>query len=542
MRMTNFSTLFTLLLLIPATLFAQVKLSDEFSISLGTPYNVVDARSKEYRSVGDNHVVSVKTAGAKVTVQLFNLNENKEISRTDYEDFPKYSKVQEVIQLAGKLFYIFEAYNKPDKTFSVYSREVNTSTGKFNDAQKLFTTKMVVVNTKSVIGMYAGGGFGAQGMYVPKKFEVFTSSDQSKLLIRFRNKPLSKSDAINFDILGFYVFDSSMKKIWGHEVKMPHTEKQMNNLAYSVTKDGVACMLAYLNESKSFELITVDESGTLKQNKLDINGELIFQKFYMIEDPDGNMNCAGYYANGYDFKVNWTGSSSISFNTNGIYQFKTDLKGDIVETHDFDFSKEFIDLNASERQRKNNAKREAGGKGGMPDLKMLEFFQQADGSVIFVGEQSWNKEEMWMMSKTQVFHYAHVVVTKINKDGEMVWQRKIAKDQAGVAGKGSMSIKYMNSENAHYIVFLDNEKNAHINFKTPPEKHKDGLGGILTAVKIDDETGVPERHSVLDPKDLDGKQLHQFNPSRIFHVSGNVFALEAYLKEKKDGMVKMTIK
>ena len=51
-----------------------------------------------------------------------------------------------------------------------------------------------------------------------------------------------------------------------------------------------------------------------------------------------------------------------------------------------------------------------------------------------------------------------------------------------------------------------------------------------------------ERHTVLDPKDVRGIQLHQFIPGRIFHITGGIFVLEAYLKGKHDGIVKIELK
>ncbi len=517
---------------------AQVKLSDDFTISTGKPYKVVDAKFKEYLGISATRALSVKSRGEEVIVQLFDVEKVTEISMKEYTDFPKYSKMIKLLKVGARVYYIFEAYNKKEKTFSVYSREVDVTNGTFNSAEKLFTTKMPAVNTKSVFT--AGGfGFGGPSLYVPKKFEVFTSFDDSKVLIRYRNKPLSKKDAENYDRLGFYVFDSSMKKLWGTDVKMPYTEKEMNNLAYAVTKNGEACMLAYLIAQKKFELIKIGTDGKPVQLKLDINADLLFQEFYVNEDKDGNLNFAGYYANGMDYKF-W--SSSLSFNTNGIYQFTTDLNGKVLAANDYEFSKEFIDLYASERQKKKNAKREAGGKAGIPDVKLLNFTINSDGSSTFVGEQSWFAKEQYGMSQETVFHFAHAIVTRVAADGTLLWHAKIPKDQAGIRGKGGMSIKYMPSESSDYILFLDNNKNADIDFDTPPAKHKDGMGGILTAVKINNTSGKTERHTVLDPKNVRGVELFQFKPFRIFHVANNSFVLEAYLKGKHDGIIKLEIK
>jgi hypothetical protein len=248
-----------LLLTLPFLGFGQ-RLSSDFEVTKSKPFTVVDAKNKEYVEMGNGITISVKTAGKRMTIQKFDVNMMKEVARNQYEDFPKYAKVQKLLKIDGRLYYVFEAYNKKQKTFSVYSREINIEDATFKASKKLLTSSVPVVAPRSLVAVPTFWG----AAYAPK-FEVITSFDESKILIRYRTKPRSKRDSKNYDILGFYVFDNRFDKIWGSEVEMPHTEKEMNNLAYTVTTDGTAFMLARLNEAKSFELITVDANGLEKK-------------------------------------------------------------------------------------------------------------------------------------------------------------------------------------------------------------------------------------------------------------------------------------
>ncbi len=74
-----------------------------------------------------------------------------------------------------------------------------------------------------------------------------------------------------------------------------------------------------------------------------------------------------------------------------------------------------------------------------------------------------------------------------------------------------------------------------------PAAHKDGRGGYLTAIKVDDETGDIERHTILELEDINGIEAYQFNATRIFEAEDKVFMLEIYIKGKKDMMVKMEL-
>ena len=108
-----------LFLTLAVSSFSQVKFSKDFTVEAGKPFPVVDAGHKQYFGVGDNKSISIKTQGELVTIQKFDALTMKEVSRKVYEDFPKYTNVQRIIQSKDALFYIFEAYNKADKTFSV---------------------------------------------------------------------------------------------------------------------------------------------------------------------------------------------------------------------------------------------------------------------------------------------------------------------------------------------------------------------------------------------------------------------------------------
>ncbi len=136
----------------PLLLLGQSKLSKDFKVTTGEPYKVIDAGNKQYFALENNKTIAIKTRGEEVTLQRFDTKSMKEISRNEYDDFPKYTKVQKILQIRGKLFYIYEAYNKKDKnkSFTLYIREINVDKGTFKEAQELFTTSGSVLHSPSV--------------------------------------------------------------------------------------------------------------------------------------------------------------------------------------------------------------------------------------------------------------------------------------------------------------------------------------------------------------------------------------------------------
>lgn len=536
--MMNKTLLFLSLVLIQIITFGQVKLSKDFDVTVGTPYPVVDAASKDYFSDNKSYAIAVKTDGEKVTIQRYDFNAMKEVSKKVYEDFPPYNKIQKVLKLGDKLFYVFSSFNKKERKEDLYSREINMNDGTFATPKLLFSTASEVA-----VSSYAEtAAMTMFGLGTPIRFEVHKSFDNSKLLIRYRLKPTERDDTKNYDVLGFYVFNANLEKQWGGEVKMPYTEKQMNNLAYGVSKDGKAFMLAYVNSSKQFELLNITSDLKIKPNKIDIDGKLAFQELKLQEAADGNLTCTGFYANGVDVMVNWTGTGVLSFNTNGILNFKIDQNGKVLEKNDLEFPIELINQYESKRVKDKNEKREAEGKAGINDLKLIDVVLDAEGNTIVVGEQQYMRKEYVMSGMKNVWYYGDMVATKFDKKGKVLWMKKLPKTQTGLQGKGSLSMRFIKGKTASYILYLDNVKNANLNLTEVPEKHQDGKGGYLTAYKVDDITGAIEKHSIFDITDIKGTEAFQFRTPRIFEAKDKTFLLEVYIKGKEDTMIKMALK
>ena len=486
-------------------------------------------------------MVSAKVDKEEVTIQSYDTKSLKQLSSKLYADFPKGAEYIDFIKIKEKAFYIYSVVNKKEKTYSVYSREVNTANSQLQKAVNLLTSQGEVVNSKGEWAHMYSLGEGGKGMTNGSKFIIITSFDKSKVAIAYRRKPTTRSDKNSYDKIGVHVFDETLKKQWGNEMTLPHTEAEMNNLAYTVCTDGSAKMLSHLKEDKAFELITFTTDGKVTASKIDVNGELFFQQFKIKEDETGNLICAGFYANGMDFKMDWRGNPTLSFNTNGVMSFEVSPEGKVNNVQDYVFSADFIKQNLTEKQRKKVEDREAKGKAGIGDLRMVEFEVLADGSTVFVGERQYSKIE-------GEYFFGNAVIIKVDKDGKLLWMRKMAKHQFGATQPhhpnflGQLSVKYVYSNGAHYVLYIDNPKNATIGLSKPAEKHTNGAGGFLTAYRIDDITGKVEKHTVADLKDVAGIKTYQFNTTRLCKASDENFILEVYIKGKQDVLINFNFK
>lgn len=536
----------TLVLVIIFVLFCSFsnaqKLTDDFSVSVATPYPVIDAGSKNYISLGNGTAILVKMGRGLVHIQKFDSNTMKEVAKNTYKDLPDNAYFQDVVKLKDKVFLIFEAVDKKANNFTVYCREIDTEKGTFKKQIELFKTSRIVSNPQKTFEL-TNAEIGFASLLAENKFSIYKSIDESKFMITYRLSPLKKSDKLNFDEIGFYVFDNNLTKVMGSEVKLPYTEEQINNIAYSVTNEGGCVMLIANREKKEYAAFFINKTGNLTEKKLDISTDLYIRKVEMKETPKGNFVCAGYYANGIEFKYNPFTGAAFVFNANGILFLEISKSGNVINKKNFDFSSDFIKQYQSKSQQKNTDKREESDKAGILDLIMREFIVKNDGSIFVVGERQYLRNEFWGPQQKPVYHFGDVVVAKINPNGDLAWMKKYPKNQAGITGAGQMGFSYMEGENFDYIAYVDNPKNISLGINEVPESHKDGLGGYLTTYKVDHKTGEFEKHTICDLNNINNKKIkaYQFKANRIFNVNKGTFLMEIYVKDKMDNMVKFVL-
>ncbi len=533
--------------------------SKDFEVSTGEPYKVVDAENKQYFQVDNGNVLSLKTDRERIYVQLFDGESANEIKRNEYDDQLGGSILQRVIQTSEGMFYFFQVYDRKSRSFDLYMRQVDTENATLGKPKKIMgTTRKITKGVTNEDGRYplsmgTAKMDGLTGMVnAGANFSVHQSYDKSKILIQYRLTPEQKRDALNYDELGFYVFDAQVNKVWGDEYKMPHTEAEMNNLAYAVSDDGTVYMISYLVKDKALELITIDGEGGLDTHLLPgVDAELKFNRIHLIEDASGGVRCAMYYANAYDFKGSvgfGTFSATAAFMASGIYGFTISKDFEVSNIYSVEFPLDMVKEYLSERQSEEMQKREEEGTFGIEDLTMEEFYSQEDGSFIVVGEQKYIRNEFYITGSQNVAHFSNMVITKVSADGEVIWIQKLPKNQAAPMGdktnyffEGQLSYNYIAANNQHYFLFVDNPKNESLSDNQVPEAHKNGMGGFLTAFKVDDKTGEYVRMTLTDLKDVKGYTAHQFAVTRIAAAGDNVFLMEIYKKGKEDVMIRLEI-
>jgi len=501
-----------LLLFIAVQVFPQKKLSNNYDYKVSAPYRVFDAKNKYYFAK-NNQAMALKFDGDDVIIQKFDTEKPAFVKDKKYEKlFPKNYWAESVLEMDNKYYFFYSSWDGDNKKEQLFSIEVDFEKGEFIGAPKL----IIQIDGKIV----GENGFGIGGVNVygivlgaKNKFYFIQSQDNKKLLVQYRKKPEFKDDKKSYDVIGLYSFDSDLNKKYSNEIKMPYTERRMNNLDYQLDNQGNLFLLTKFfhddsNDDKKrkkdkvanyhVELFTI-KSGT---DKIEIskfeNKDKFINKIWLFDTGKDFSVCAGFYSNGKgDFD-----------DSDGIMAFKVKSDGKMYDYVYHEIPLEILNQYMSDRQKNKNEKKEENGEGvQFKDLTLKDLVVNTDGSIVLVGEQyfvqaHYNGGMYGAGNVTYTYHYNNILITKIDANGGLAWMKKIPKVQTGNGGQGGMSYKYFNANNNHYLVFLDNIKNIDLPLNKEPAKHSDGQGGYLTSVKIADADGAFVKWAILNTREV----------------------------------------
>lgn len=148
-----------------------------------------------------------------------------------------------IVSFDNRYYWLRSDWDKDREKEILYSNQVDVKTGKLDGTSKQ------LIETRKLAGDVA-----MTGWYRYKKvnkYQINYNADKTKLLVTYRVAPESRKDKNSYDIIGVYVFDNKMEKIWGKEFTMPYTEAVMDNEDFALDKYGNAYLLAKVYTSGS---------------------------------------------------------------------------------------------------------------------------------------------------------------------------------------------------------------------------------------------------------------------------------------------------
>ncbi|MGZ4056770.1 MAG: hypothetical protein ACXVPM_17790, partial [Bacteroidia bacterium] len=409
-----------------------------------------------------------------------------------------------VSKLKNKTYMFFRDVFRDEDKEGISALEFNPDKLDFNGKSKVLFKSSDKVRI---------GGYGFYGSYGAKAgsstgygYDFVVSDDNTKFLYTYALAPKEKKDELNKDVIGMYVFDEDLNKVWGTEFQMPYTEAKMDNLGYTLANDGKVYLLAKVYEGDNskegrskdaktpnyhFEVLIYDK-GTKTPKSVEIKTDNNFPKSaYIYEDAAHNIVIAGFYGKAankpvdgaYLVKLDVT-TGAISKINGGYYEIPTDI------------IKSFTSEREKRKMEKEEAK-DADNDIGIDHLEIKDIYPMPDGSTKIVSEQYYVRVSYYydgnchcMQTRYDTFA-DDIFVLSIDKAGKLEWVKKIPKSQhAGNAAAEGLSINSMAIGNDIHIFYIDNIKNIDLPPTEAPKRHEDRKGGYLTGVTINQKGDV----------------------------------------------------
>lgn len=543
-------------LLLTIGLFAQEpKLSDNFDVQVGEMYEETDGRFKSFFNY-KNKVVAINSHKRDLIVQTFDPETLKETERIVHKDFLKdkqKSGFQRTKRVGDKVIFFYAKWNRKEQIESLEAQIFSLETLEFGEQKEIIQQQGKIAGS---FGITSGGGLGTT-----RKYNYSTSFNRDKLLIQYRLHPKFRKDEKNHDVVSINVFNSNLEREWKSQVRMPYTEKKMNNEGFTLDKEGNFYMLASVYEDDTtdekknkekdanyhLELFKVKKNTEeIVKNEIRIGDKLI-DELILYEDANADIVIAGTSKNpdlrkGLNF-------SKTKGSATGVFTVKLNENGSMESFKSYEFPLEMLNKNASRKEKKKNKKKENDEEEepAFAGLKINSIVANNDGSFLILGEQRYivvktSTSMNGNMKSTIKYYYRDILATKIAADGSLVWMHKLPKYQLGSRGKGTMSYTHLFAGDKHFLVYLDNVKNLTLADDEFPHRHTDRMGGYFTAYIIDDKTGEIQKEAIFNTRDVQGEHLEHFDTDKVLALSPSEILIEGFEGRDKDFLVKVTAK
>ena len=497
-----------------------IKHSSEFEDSKGVPLWQTNAcangdvlltfaKGEKLDKVGFQYFTADLTLGNSNMPNIKSLFSNKK------------SYLESVIVMNKKSYVFVKEVYKETKTEGISAVEFSTSTlDVTGEPKKLF---------ESSRGVY---GYGCS-----------TSNDKSKLFYKSNLRNRERKDVLNKEEYGFYMFDESMKQIWGGEYEMPYTEAQMSTVDYQVSNDGKLYFLISVRSAEGkdghFEILVYSKDRKdpkVIELKLD---DYVLRDTYMYEDKSNNIVVAGFYSK--------KGNPSID----GAYMVRLDAaSGKFAKLGGgyYEIPSELIKSYMTDRQKEKLEKKEKKNEGnekkdlGINNLEIKNIHFLENGSTIIVSEIYYVVVTTTTNSKgqtsTRYDTYANdIFVFSIDPAGNLAWIKKIPKRQheGGASGIG-ISFSSAIKGNQVHLFYLDHIENFTLKENEAPKMHQSRRGGYVAGIQIN-EKGEIKKHNLGEAEQY---ETNLYCRKFIDGRKNNLVAVER--KKKKNMLFSIEIK
>ncbi len=343
-------------------------------------------------------------------------------------------------------------------------------------------------------------------------FKLLASENKQKICVTYYSSTRKRNDSKN-GVYGYFVLDANLAIESQGSFEDILEEKGETITDYKLSNQGTLFLITSLvvkdePTTIKFYKVTGDEFSALEFNL----GAKYTSQLSIAVDQKENFVVSGFYGErGIKGQTKGTGVKGV------FYAVMDPRSEEIVSSGYHEFDDKFIMEGLSKRQiEKTEKKKEK--KGIEPSLynfKMRKFESTTDGGYLGVAEESYIVERTYTNPKTgattttYVYYYMDLIVFKLDKNGEMLWKKKIQKAQitSNDGGYRSSFVMRQVGEKA-YMIFNDHLKNydpvsfKYLNSDVQYPMTFSKKNNAIAVVSVNIEDGKIERNALKGTKEL----------------------------------------
>ncbi len=510
----------------------------KFTFKLGAEYEL-PRKSEDLSFFGNDKDGIINLSLKKDELCILRFNPKTLVQSSDkiieLPDATRNLNSETVADFGANNYWLHSDWDKSAGKEMVFYDKIDIATGKITE-----TNKKILETTKIAGTQVASGFYSAR---TEDKYGFNYDADHKKLLISYRLWPESKKDKINYDKIGFHVFDENMNKLWSNEFTMPYTEAIMDNADFSIDENGNAYLLAKVYDSEKrkevdketgmpgyhYEVLKFTKESSKVSTSVITMDNYFLRVASLIESPSHEMIIACTYS-----------KKAKNQGTDGVFLAVLDQSNKVVKFKNgyYEFPLEELTKFESKRSKRKMEKNE---DYEAPNVRVREVNVGKDGSVFISCEEFYVKVNYnynnGRTTTTYTYYYQDILASKIAPDGKFEWLRKIPKNQrsaprnqsygflSGGPYRGTLGYKLISDASGYYFLFLDNKKNMEMEDDDVSKYHLDGAGGQVVVVKLDPD-GKYSKELLFDTREEDVMIF----PAEFKQINGNQFIGRAKVK------------
>lgn len=522
--------LITILLLVPASLFAQIKASKSFNYDSGQGYPFIDSDIKFFSKIDTANCIFLKQKGANVILQKYNTLDKKVTVKNSYSDFPANISAQGFLELNGDLFFIYQAFNSKNKLRELFARKVNKKDAAFYPKQSLLKSNKSLLSIEQdalgfePIAPIFDADYAVKDMVL---FKMNISQNNKFFAVMFRERDSGKNEKWSI-----HVFNDSLNEIWKSNIIGEINASTWNNFESLIDNNGNVHFLQYNTANSTLTHNLFRKDSNVQSTSIPYDKSYQFQRIKMLETSGKQISITGFYGVEPFKEKSSFGQDPVYFDTKGMMFYTLDLFGNVIFQKEIPFDDE-LTATATSIDPLTKPFQILQPKNDLADLKITLFKEESDSTFLIIGEQQYVQ-----LYSEFINNFRNIVICKINSKGETLWIHKIPKFQTAITHNefnpfvyGQLSHYYAKGLNNHFLFFIDNPKNEGIETGLIPYEHKNEIGGFIAGISINDKTGELVRHTLSSIWNLDKQRAYyDFNITNFFDLDNNTFYLEIHKK------------